>query len=142
MGISYEEYLEEHGTLTYTNVGTSMLPLLRQGKDLFIITKKGPDRYKAGDVVLYRRPPDRYVLHRIIKVLPDSYVILGDNCVSREYGIRDGDILGAMTGFVRNGREHSVTEAGYRLYSRFMLVTTGPRIFCKKCLLRMRRLFK
>ena len=28
-GISFEEYLDQNGTLTYTNVGTSMLPLLR-----------------------------------------------------------------------------------------------------------------
>ena len=32
-GISYEEYLEKHGSLTYSNVGVSMLPLLRQGLD-------------------------------------------------------------------------------------------------------------
>ena len=28
----YEEYLAAHGTLTYSNVGVSMMPLLRQGK--------------------------------------------------------------------------------------------------------------
>ena len=31
------EFLEENGKLTYTNVGVSMMPLLRQGKDLFTI---------------------------------------------------------------------------------------------------------
>ena len=50
---NYEEYLEKNGTLTYSNVGTSMMPLLRQGKDLFTVTRKGPERCKAGDVVLY-----------------------------------------------------------------------------------------
>ena len=32
-GISCEKYLERNGSLTYTNVGVSMLPLLRQGLD-------------------------------------------------------------------------------------------------------------
>ena len=87
-GISYEEYLDRYGTLTYSVVGSSMLPLLRQGKDLFTVTKKGPERCRRGDVVLYRRPPDSYVLHRIIEVRPEDYVILGDNCVNKEYGIK------------------------------------------------------
>ena len=129
---SYDEYLETHETLTYTNVGVSMLPLLRQGKDLFTIKRKGSERCKAGDVVLYRRPPNHYVLHRIIKVLPDSYVILGDNSITKEYGIRDKDILGVMTSFVRNDKEHKVEEQGYRLYSFIWMHTIELRIFLKK----------
>ena len=38
--LSYEEYLEKYGTMTYSNVGISMMPLLRQGKDLFTVRKK------------------------------------------------------------------------------------------------------
>ena len=52
--ISIGEYLEKNGTLTYANVGVSMLPLLRQGRDLFTVRKKGAERCRAGDVVLYR----------------------------------------------------------------------------------------
>ena len=66
--VSYEEYLEAHGSLTYTNVGVSMLPLLKEGRDLFTVEKKGEARCKVGDVVLYRRPPNQYVLHRIVEV--------------------------------------------------------------------------
>ncbi len=131
-GISYEDYLESHGTLTYTNVGVSMLPLLRQGKDLFIVKKKEPERCRVGDVVLYRRPPDHYVLHRIIKVCPKDYVILGDNCVRKEKGIRDQDIIGIMTGFVRNGKTHSIRERPYRVYSFIWLHTIELRIIFKK----------
>ena len=90
------EYLKENKTLTYSNVGVSMLPLLRQGRDTFTVTEKeeyfkvtGERRFKAGDVVLYLRPPKSYVLHRIIEVRKDDYVILGDHCISKEYGIKD-----------------------------------------------------
>lgn len=139
-GISYEDYLNIHGSLTYSNVGVSMLPLLRQGKDLFIVRKKKAERCRVGDVVLYRRPPDHYVLHRIIKVRPNDYVILGDNCIAKEYGIRDEDIIGVMTGFVRNGKEHDITEAGYRVYSALWLSAVPVRIGLKKALLRLRRM--
>ena len=131
-GLTYEEYLERYPRLVRTNVGVSMLPLLRQGRDLFIVEKRGPDRMRVGDVVLYRRPPNQYVLHRIVKVRERDYVILGDNCVNREYGITDEDILGVLTGFVREGKHHTVTEKGYRLYSFLMVRGADVRIFFKR----------
>ena len=140
--ISFAEYLEQNETLTYTNVGVSMLPLLRQGKDLFTVQRKGPERCRAGDVVLYRRPPDRYVLHCVVEVRPEDYVILGDNCITKETGIRDEDILGVMTGFVRGGRRHSIREPGYRLYTFLCLHTIGCRVFLKRCLLALARRLK
>lgn len=140
--ISYEDYLDRYDSLTYTNVGVSMLPLLRQGKDLFVVHRKGADRCKRGDVVLFRRPPSSYVLHRVIEVRPDDYVTMGDNTIGRERGIRDDDILGVMTGFVRNGRHHDVSEPGYRLYTFFVLHTIGPRVFCKRAKGRLKRLIK
>lgn len=140
--LSFEDYLEKNEKLIYSNVGTSMMPLLRQGKDLFVITKRGSERFKAGDVVLYRRPPDSYVLHRIIKVRKNDYVIIGDNCIRKEYGIKDKDILGSMTGYVRNGREHSISEKGYRAYSWVMLYLCEPRIFLKKCEVKMKGIIK
>ena len=132
MKMTFEEVLEREGRLVYTNVGISMLPLLRQGKDLFVVEKRGPERLRAGDVVLYRRPPNQYVLHRIVKVRERDYVILWDNCVNREYGITDEDILGVLTGFVREGKHHTVTEKGYRLYSFLMVRGADVRIFFKR----------
>ena len=140
---SYEEYLEQQGELTYTNVGVSMMPLLRQGKDLFTVRRKErSERCKVGDVALYQRPPDKYVLHRVIEVKPESYVILGDNCVAKEYGIRDEDILAIMTGFVRGGKAHTVSDPGYRLYSFVILHTIPVRVTLKKAYLKAGRLLK
>ena len=142
MSRNFEDYLDRFGTLTYTNVGTSMMPLLRQGKDLFILKKRGPERLEVGDVVLYRRPPDKYVLHRIVEVRPEDYVILGDNCAAREYGIRDEDILAVMTGYVRDGVEHSVTEKAYRDYTARILRGEKPRVAWKRTVMRAKRIVK
>ena len=139
--VSFEDYLLQNGSMTYTNVGVSMLPLLRQGKDLFTVRKKGTGRCAVGDVVLYRRR-DQYVLHRVVAVREKDYVILGDNCVQREYGVTDDDILGVMTGFVRGGKAHSVSDAGYRLYSSVWLHTEKPRIALKRGKAWLRRRLK
>jgi len=140
--MKYEEYLEQYGTLTYRNVGTSMLPLIKQGRDLFTITKKGEERCKKYDVVLYRRPPDKYVLHRIIKVRPNDYVILGDNCVTKECGITDADILGVMTGFMRKGKNYTCENFWYKTYSRVWVTCAPVRILAKRTILWAKRTVK
>lgn len=129
--MTYEEYLEQNGEMTYTNRGISMLPLLKQGRDLFTIRKKGAERCQKYDVVLYRRPPESYVLHRIVAVRPDDYILLGDNCLNKETGITDRDIIGVMTGFVRKGKAHSTDDFGYMLYSRWIVLTYPVRRMCK-----------
>lgn len=112
-----ESYLREHGELTYHNKGVSMLPMLKAGRDLFHLQAKSAARCKKYDVVLYRRGRS-YVLHRIVEVRPDDYVILGDNCANKEYGITDADILGVLSSFVHNGREISADDLGYQIYAK------------------------
>lgn len=51
--MTYEEYFKRHTELIYRNVGVSMLPMLKQGRDLFILKKKTDQRCKKYDVVLY-----------------------------------------------------------------------------------------
>lgn len=112
---TYEEELNRKGFFTYKCSGISMLPMLRQQKDLFTIKKK-IGRCKKYDVVLYKRCPGTYVLHRIIKVCENGYVMLGDNCINKEYGIEEEDVIGVLTSFVRNGKEYCVNHKWYRLY--------------------------
>ena len=138
--MTYEETLEKYGSLTRGNRGTSMLPLLKEGRDLFTVEPRGEGRLSKYDVVLYRRPPDQYVLHRIVKVRPDGYEILGDNCVRREKDIRDEDILGVMTSFVRKGKTHRVTEFPYRVYSVLRVLFSPVRIFLAKVKRRLRNM--
>ncbi len=112
---TFEEEIRLNGKLVYTNVGDSMLPLIRQGRDLLVISKV-EGRLKKYDVPLYKRGSGQYVLHRILKVREQDYVICGDNRYHREYGITDRHIIGVLTGIVRDGKEISVKSFSYRLY--------------------------
>ncbi len=133
---TYEDELNRKGTFTYTCSGVSMLPMLRQRKDLFTIAKK-QGRCNKYDVVLYKRYPDSYVLHRVVKVKEKDYVILGDNCLNKEYGIRDEDIIGVLTSFVRNGKEYSVSHKGYRLYAAVWYALYPLRRLWMKCRMKL-----
>lgn len=116
MSSTYEAELDRHGSFVFTNVGTSMMPLLRQHKDLFQITKKTNERCKKYDVVLIKRASGQYVLHRILKVRGKDYVLCGDNQICREYGVTDDQILGIMTKVIRGGVTLFVTDKKYRIY--------------------------
>ena len=126
----------------YRIQGDSMMPLIDQRTDLVIIQKpKGPcGKY---DVVLYRRDNGRYVLHRILKRRREDFVICGDNRWKREYGITDKNVIGVMTGILRNGKEISLDTWKYRAYVRmwcdFFYVRAGilwlkrlPHRMCKR----------
>ena len=111
----FEDVIERDGKLVYTNVGDSMRPLIRQGKDLIII-EKPQGRLKKYDVPLYKRDSGQYVMHRILKVRENDYVICGDNRYSKEYGITDKHIIGVLTAIVRDGKEISMTDWKYKAY--------------------------
>ena len=112
---TFEELLNAKGFIVYTNVGGSMLPLLRQRRDVIEIRKKGPGRCQKYDVVLYKRG-DQYILHRILKVMPEGYIIAGDNNTFVETDIRDENILGVMVRVIRNGKSITMDDWKYRLY--------------------------
>jgi len=115
-----EELLDETGSLFYKSFGTSMRPLIREGKDCIYIKKRPPERLNKNDVVLFIRPRkkgrDQYVLHRILKVNPDgTYWIVGDNCTIGET-VREKNILGVLDAVMRGNRTVRVSDPGYRLY--------------------------
>lgn len=111
-----EDALASEGVYVGTTAGVSMWPMLRNRRDT-IVVKVPEGCLQRFDVPLYRRG-DAYVLHRIVEVLPDSYVILGDNCLVKERGITDAQIIGVLAGFYRGSKKMDMNSAGYRAYVR------------------------
>jgi signal peptidase I len=115
MSMTFEDLLARDGYLVYRTRGTSMEPMLRQDRDL--ITAKVPTgRLKKYDVALYKRG-SAYVLHRVVGVKPDHYLIRGDNTYAIER-VPDGAVIGVLSAFLRKGKNHDVNERGYRAYAR------------------------
>lgn len=112
---SFEEEIKKSGRIIYTNVGDSMMPYIKQGRDVLVISEVN-GRLNKYDVPLYKRDSGQYVLHRILKVRENDYVICGDNRWNKEYGITDRHIIGILTGVIRDGQEIPVTSHKYRIY--------------------------
>ena len=111
--MTFEELLARDGKLVYKTRGKSMEPMLRQDRDLVILESPG-GRLRRYDVALYQRGKD-YVLHRVIQVGGNDYLFRGDNTYAEEI-VHPEAVIGVLTGFVRKGKQISVTDRKYRLY--------------------------
>lgn len=116
--------------------GTSMRPLLRQGRDIVVI-KRPEFPLKAGDAPLYRvKSKKELVLHRILKVRKDGvYIIRGDNLFVKEY-VAESQIVGVMKAFYRDGKYCDCEKS--RIYKLYIIANRAsyPARYLWKCRLR------
>ena len=115
---SVEDVLKDKSFVIISTAGYSMAPMLRDRKDTVEIhtPTKSPRKY---DVVLFKKG-NRLVLHRIIKVMQNGYVIRGDNAIEKDK-VNTEDIIGELYAFTRNGKRHTVSDMSYRIYSRLVV---------------------
>lgn len=115
---SIKEILDATGKYTGLTRGTSMWPLLHQYRDNIIVVKN-TQRLKKYDVALYVTDYGKYIMHRVIEVHEDHYIITGDNLLEREY-VTDDMICGKLVGFFKNGKRYIDCENSklYKIYSK------------------------
>ncbi len=113
----FEDELNSHGVLVYTNVGTSMMPLIGNHRDILTISKRPEGRLKKYDVAFFHRG-EKYILHRVIRVKKDGYNIVGDHQYCIERNVKEEQILGVLTKVVRDGKEIPLHGFRYWTYVR------------------------
>lgn len=132
-----EEELQKHGKYVCKTEGTSMMPMLKQGRDRVIIVKP-TFPLKKYDVPVYRRG-DHYTMHRIIKIKKDgSYVICGDNRVNFEYDITEEKVIGVLAAYMRGDEYVELTDKDYLRYLK-KLGRRYPIRYIKNFLFRVKR---
>lgn len=129
MNKNIEEILKKEQVFCSTTVGISMFPMLRNRRDTIIISKCS-GRLKKYDVPLYKRG-EEYILHRIVEVRPNDYVIIGDNCIQKEY-VTNEQIIGVLIGFYRGEKRVDMSGWKYRTYVRVWCVLYPMRCWYKK----------
>ena len=114
--LGIEDQLAEQGFHVSTTVGMSMYPMLRDRRDRIVVVPVGETNLKKFDLPLYKRPDGKYVLHRIIGVREDHYIIRGDNTYVKER-VPKNWILGYVSEFYRKDRHVLSSSRMYRLYA-------------------------
>lgn len=109
--------------------GTSMLPLIHQGRDEVILTAvKG--RLKKYDIPFYKRKDGSFILHRVIRVRKNDYIMCGDNQTMREYGVTDDMIIGVAKKLICNGKELNMDNLQYKIYCRLHVLKQSIKGLC------------
>lgn len=121
-----QEKLNMGAEVELPSSGNSMYPLFRHRQDSFRLsrTENAPEKY---DMVLYRRDNGTYVLHRIVGVGPEGYILRGDNQFDSEYPVRADQIIAVVSSFSRSGKQVCCGDFGYWLYTRLWVSTAALR---------------
>lgn len=114
------ERLAAGESVRFSPHGTSMLPMLKDGRDQVVLSPL-PDKLRKYDLPLYQRENGQYVLHRIVKA-KDDYTCMGDNQFVPECGLSHEQMIGVVTSFIHNGKEYSTNCLRYKVYCRIWCV--------------------
>ena len=110
-----EEVIGEGGEFRLFPRGTSMLPLLREGRDSVILV--APHTLKKRDICLYRRENGAYILHRLMKWdRQGAPVFCGDNQTVLEYGVPRENVVAVVSAYYKDDRRIALSAFSYRFY--------------------------
>lgn len=119
---SAEEALSAGKTLRINPEGTSMLPLIKAGRDSIYINGVFFEDVKKGDIILYRDEYHRLILHRLVKKTPTAFYTVGDNQLVAAGPYKKEALLGKMVGMNRKGKFLDSRQTSMRLYSSIWMV--------------------
>ena len=107
------------GSVRFDPNGTSMYPMLRQGRDSVLLSPISR-KIRKYDLPLYRRANGQYVLHRVVGVNKKSrtYTCIGDNQFVLERGITREQMIDVVTVFWRDGKMIRTDSRAHRTYCR------------------------
>lgn len=109
------EVLASGGEFRLYPHGTSMLPLIRQGRDSVALRRLDRPARK-WDILFYQRADGSYILHRVKEVTSGGMILWGDNHTMLEHGVKDDQIIGYAARIFRDDKELNCDGWGYRAY--------------------------
>lgn len=109
------EVLASGGEFRLYPHGTSMLPLIRQGRDSVALRLLQRPARKY-DIIFYQRRDGSYVLHRVKAVKPNGLTLWGDNQTLTEPGVSEKQIIAYVTRIFRDEHEINCHCFKYRVY--------------------------
>lgn len=109
--------------------GNSMSPFLVHGRDS-ICFHTPKQSLKRGDMVFYQRINGQFVMHRIYKVTPEGYYIIGDAQIEIEGPVARTQIFAVITRVRRKGKWIDKTDFWWKFFAGpwLRLVSLRPKL--------------
>ena len=98
----FRAILDGGGVFTLAPQGESMRPTILPGRDRVSIVK-WDGHATPYDILFYKRADGQFVLHRLVRIAEDGFVMCGDNQTVLEHGVREEQIIGIVTEIIRPG---------------------------------------
>jgi hypothetical protein len=111
--------------------GSSMKPFLKHRRDMVCLRACKKEDFKCGQILLYKRPDQSLVLHRIRKVLSDGELIMNGDAQAWCETISSNQVIAVVSSVDRKGRYISCDCAWFRLWNLFWYPTSllRPALF-------------
>ena len=111
------EKARQGNTVRMLGIGSSMSPLLKDGRDFIDLVAVNNDTpLNKNDVIFYKSHENKYVLHRIYSTSNEGYFPNGDGNLCIEPLLKRERVYLKAIGFVRKGNYISIDSIRYRFY--------------------------
>lgn len=143
---NYREALTCQEVISFVPFGSSMWPTIKENAQSVVVKRK-QKRLDKYDVGLYLRNGSN-VLHRVMEVKEDGYIMCGDSLFWTEF-VKEEDVFGVLDGFYRGKKYVSVEDPEYKkeiekLYKRKVRrkIRAKTYIFFRKVKRKLKEIFK
>lgn len=131
--------IEEDGSFSFSPHGGSMRPTVREGDTVLFVK---PEEIRKYDVLLYRRPDGKAVLHRVIAVNGDRLTMRGDAQWRPEFNVPARNAVALAKTLTRGGRTRFFHSAEMLLAAWAVNAYNGTRRFFHRASGKLRRIIE
>ncbi len=131
MNITIKEELKKRKQLLIVPVGISMQPLFINSVTPVVVEWLN-EKPKKNDIVLYSKPNNQIVLHRVISLRKEGVITRGDGMVGKGMFIPYKNIFGKCTAFYKGERLINVNNFWYKSFVCFWKL-----IYPFRCLIKL-----
>lgn len=112
---------EDGSVIPLLVTGTSMLPFLLDRRSVVYLEKDRSYQPKRGDIVLFLRPDGAWVLHRVVRLLPNGKLLINGDGQAWTETIMPQQIMAQVVRICRRKRIFSTENVIYRVLSRMWM---------------------
>ena len=132
--------VDDGGKFFLRITGTSMLPFLKAGRDVAVLSK--PSDIKKYETAFYTRANGHVVLHRIVGEHGNFYDFCGDHQYETEKNIPKENVIAVMREYEKDGKLYSCQTKSYKFKTVFWVKTRQVRKIFKNIKIKVKRLVK
>lgn len=97
IGELVKEFMTKGKSIKFRSKGQSMHPIIKE-EDLITVSPYIRKVPVSGDIIAYINPEtEKMIIHRLIKITPDTFTAKGDNCLHHDSSHDRSNILGYVS---------------------------------------------